>query len=117
MAIGVRFLTAPRACSYLPAEQARLEYNVVARLTPEEYQERMDQGWRRFGRSLFRPSCPACRACRPLRVDVARFRPDRSQRRAWKGNAGAVRLEVGAPGVSRAKLALYDRYHAYQARA
>ena len=51
----------------------------------------------------------------PARIDVARFRPDRSQSRAWKANAGEVRLEVGAPGVTAAKLGLYDRYHAFQA--
>src|SRR5262249_39418820 len=71
----------------------------------------------RFGTMLFRPACRSCHACRALRVHAARFRPDRSQRRARRANEGVVELRVGRPAVSRAKLALYDRYHAYQADA
>src|SRR5437588_908757 len=107
--------TAPRSqCGYLPDRAARLEYEIVARMAPAEYQERMRQGWRRFGFSLFHPQCEGCRQCRSLRVVVDRFHPDRSQRRALKANAD-VTLTIGPPKVTRAKLDLYDRYHAYQA--
>jgi arginine-tRNA-protein transferase len=51
-----------------------------------------------------------------LRVRAADFRPDRSQRRTRKANE-EVQLRTGQPSVTRAKLALYDRYHAHQARA
>ena len=50
-----------------------LRYEVVGALTPAEYADRLLAGWRRFGHSLFRPDCPACTACRSLRVDVARL--------------------------------------------
>jgi arginine-tRNA-protein transferase len=52
-----------------------------------------------------------------VRVDVARFRPNRSQRRVRKHNEGLIELRRGTPSVNRAKLALYDRYHAYQSDA
>jgi arginine-tRNA-protein transferase len=45
-------------------------------------------------------------------VDVARFRPDRSQRRVRKANEGAVRLRIGIPVVTPEKVALFDRFHA-----
>jgi arginine-tRNA-protein transferase len=48
---------------------------------------------------------------------VDRFRPNRSQRRARAANAGVIRLEIGAPAVTSAKLELYDRYHAHQAES
>jgi leucyl-tRNA---protein transferase len=64
---------------------------------------------------LFRPSCSSCRACRSLRVDVARFRPNRSQRRNRKLNQSDFRLDIGPPVLTRQKLDLYDRYHAFQA--
>jgi leucyl-tRNA---protein transferase len=63
---------------------------------------------------MFRPQCPACRQCQSLRVLADRFQPNRSQRRARKINDGVVELRIGPPAVSRAKLDLYDRFHAYQ---
>jgi arginine-tRNA-protein transferase len=112
-----RFLSPPSRCSYLPDRLQRLEYEHVAALTAAEYRERIVQGWRRFGRLLFRPRCTACTACRSLRVLVERFRPDRSQRRARKANEGVVRLAIGPPSVTRVKLDLFNRYHAFQAEA
>ena len=47
-------------------------------------------------------------------MDAAQFRPNRSQRRNRKLNAGVVRLSIGPPALTRASLDLYDRYHAYQ---
>jgi arginine-tRNA-protein transferase len=110
-----RFRAPPTPCGYLPDQIWRLEYERVVAVTPAEYMERMLHGWRRFGHVLFHPRCPACSACRSLRVVAGRFRPDRSQRRCRKLNAGAIRLHIGAPGVTQAKLDLYDRYHAFQA--
>jgi arginine-tRNA-protein transferase len=110
-----RYVAPPSQCGYLAEQVWRLEYDHVAELSPAEYMEYMLHGWRRFGHVLFRPRCPACTACQPLRVVVDRFRPDRSQRRARQANEDAVRLEIGTPTVSRARLELYDRYHAFQA--
>lgn len=101
-------------CGYLPDRSWSLEYELVASLTPDEYLQRMKEGWRRFGHTLFRPRCPNCQACQSLRVPTATFRPNRSQRRACRLNDSDVRLRIGAPSVTRQKLKLYDRYHAYQ---
>src|SRR5262245_17955279 len=109
-----RFQSPPHRCSYLLEQVASLEYEVVARISPAEYQERMRQGWRRFGFSLFHPQCRSCRQCRSLRVVVERFHADRSQRRALKANLD-ISVTVGQPKVNRTKLDLYDRYHAFQA--
>jgi arginine-tRNA-protein transferase len=111
------YVAAPSPCGYLPDQLWSLEYEYVSSMTTAEYLQRMLEGWRRFGTMLFRPACQTCRACRSLRVVAARFRPDRSQRRVRKANAGQVTLRVGKPAVSKAKLALYDRYHAFQSGA
>jgi arginine-tRNA-protein transferase len=50
-------------------------------------------------------------------VDVARFQPDRSQRRVCAKNAADVRLHVRPPSLSFEHLHLYDRYHTYQSGA
>jgi leucyl-tRNA---protein transferase len=112
-----RYVATPSRCGYLPDRLWSLEYEMVADIAPAEYMERMLAGWRRFGSTLFRPHCRGCTACRALRVCVDRFRPSRTQRRARKANDGEVTLRIGKPTVSRAKLLLYDRYHAFQTDA
>ena len=108
------FLAPPGPCGYLPEQTWRLEYEFFSKLTAAEYLVRLEQGWRRFGASVFRPRCPACNACRSLRVLVERFQPNRSQRRVRKANEDVLSLRIGSPSVSRCKLDLYDRYHAMQ---
>lgn len=112
-----RYTAPPSTCGYLPAERWSLEYEMVANLTAAEYALRLAEGWRRFGAMLFRPQCLHCQACRSLRVEVEKFHANRSQRRAAKANRGEIELRIGAPTVSRAKLYLYDRFHAYQTDA
>lgn len=111
----LRFTQPPGPCNYLPAELASLEYELVSELSKAEYLRRMLDGWRRFGHMLFHPVCARCRSCRPLRVLALEFRPDRAQRRCRQANEGAIELRIGPPAVTEAKLALYDRYHAFQA--
>lgn len=112
-----QYVAPPSQCGYLPEQTWQLEYELVGELSPAEYMERLLQGWRRFGTALFRPRCRACTACQSLRVVVDRFRPDRSQRRVRRRNEHEVQLRIGAPTVTRAKLDLYDRYHAFQTEA
>jgi arginyl-tRNA--protein-N-Asp/Glu arginylyltransferase len=109
------FVAPPSRCSYLPRETWSLEYEQFLALSPTEYLQRLSGGWRRFGSTLFRPRCPSCNACRSLRVLVDEFKPDRSQRRNRKMNGREIRLQIGPAEVSRDKLDLYDRYHAFQA--
>lgn len=117
MKTSYRFLASPSACGYLPRETWRLEYEYVLALDVAEYAEHILHGWRRFGRTLFRPRCPRCSACQSLRVVVDAFRPNRSQRRARAANADATRLAIGPPSARREHLALYARFHRHQARA
>ena len=109
-----RYVAPPTPCGYLPRERWSLEYEYVGAMTRGEYLVRMLEGWRRFGTTLFRPACASCNSCRAVRVDTSRFRPDRSQRRCRAANEKDVHLVVGKPSVSKAKLILYDHFHAYQ---
>jgi leucyl-tRNA---protein transferase len=109
-----RYTAPPSSCGYLPQERWSLEYEMVANISAAEYTQRLEQGWRRFGAMLFRPQCVTCQACQSLRVDVLRFRPNRSQRRAWSGNFETIEVRIGPPRVSRARLDLYDRFHDFQ---
>lgn len=108
------FTTRPASCSYLPAETSQMHYDIVGELSHEEYQARLQAGWRRFGYSLFRPDCETCRKCQSIRVDAKQFEPDRSQQRAIKANRD-IQIIRGEPDVSDERIDLYDRFHEYRA--
>jgi arginine-tRNA-protein transferase len=108
------FQTPEGRCGYLPDQLWQLEYEIVHSMTAAEYAERMQQGWRRFGRAMFRPQCRHCTACQSLRVQVAQFQPNRSQQRTWKQNLEDLVVVLDEPHVTRTKLRLYDRFHAFQ---
>lgn len=99
-------------CGYLPDRDAQLDYEIVAELSPEEFETRLHENWRRFGHVLFRPRCPTCQRCRSLRIPVRTFRPNRSQKRTLARNDPDVRRTIHAPTPREEHLRLYERFHA-----
>jgi arginine-tRNA-protein transferase len=98
-------------CVYLPGQVARCPARVpLQRLAPEELDYLLEQGDQRVGGTVFRTECPFCSACEPVRVDVAQFRPSRSQRRVLARNDGIIRVEFGDPSLSRRRVALWNRH-------
>lgn len=53
-------------------------------MTGEEADRRFAAGQRRSGEFVYSTACPTCKACQPLRIDVEKFVPNSSQRRAWR---------------------------------
>lgn len=106
----IEFSGTESACSYLPAQRSLMQYRMAFSLTDERYEDLLSRGWRRFGRTLFRPVCTACRACQSLRVSVPEFQPTKSQRRCGKKNSH-IEVVIQKPTVSEEHLSLYNRYH------
>jgi arginine-tRNA-protein transferase len=106
----------PRPCSYLDDRSATLEHHLLLDVSPEELDEKLVRGWRRFGPDYFRPRCEGCRACVPTRVPTDRYRPNKSQRRAAKACA-ELELRLGRPVFDEERLALYHRWHASREEA
>jgi arginine-tRNA-protein transferase len=98
-------------CPYLEGRQARLPMRLPARrLRPDELDARLAEGDRRHGAFLYRPSCPGCVACEPIRIPIADFTFSRSHRRALAKGRRALSIEVGEPVADLERLALYERH-------
>ncbi len=108
-----RFSLDEEHCYYLGDRPSRLDYSLVLDLSPEEYEEKMNQGYRKFGPFLFRPDCGACQECRPIRILADTFTPNRSQRRCLKRNEDLI-IRFDEPRADSIRLELYNRYHTRQ---
>jgi arginyl-tRNA--protein-N-Asp/Glu arginylyltransferase len=110
-----RFIENPRRCTYLPDQIACLEYRVFDDLGPAEFQWLLERGWRRFGNYCFRPACAACGECRSIRVDVADFRPSKSQRRTLARNRH-IRVQWRPVQATQAHVDLLNAWQADMSR-
>lgn len=104
------YQTQEHPCGYWPDRAARdLLLDPHEPAVPALYGQLLALGFRRSGGNVYRPRCASCRACTPLRVPVAGFRPDRSQRRCIAANLD-LQWRDAEPGYSDERFALYRRY-------
>lgn len=96
-------------CPYLPGETSRLPLRMpLEPLSPEQFDVLLEAGDRRTGPFLYRTQCPSCSACEPIRIPVARFEPNRTQRKLLNRNEGKIEIEVMHPVVDAEHTALYN---------
>lgn len=104
------YVTAPQPCPYL---DGRMERKLFTALQGENAQKLNDslsqQGFRRSQNVLYRPSCAECSACLSARIDVSRFAPTKSQKRALRRNDDLERRAT-SPWASEEQYALFRRY-------
>lgn len=104
------FISTPHDCSYLPGQTTQLAFlDPSIEITAELYSQLSMLGFRRSGRQIYKPHCPACQACIPLRVPLQSFQPDRNQRRIWRRNRD-VTVSIKPAIFNEEHFALYQRY-------
>lgn len=102
---------APSPCPYLDGEISRLPLRLpIRRLRREELGRRLSGGDRRQGLMLYRTACPTCLACEPIRIDVERFAPGRTQRRIQRRGDERIEVRVGSLEPTFEKVVLYNKH-------
>lgn len=77
-------LSNPFECPYIPGQKARYTFFHAHDVSATELDKLLNSGWRKFGYFFFRPHCPHCQKCIPIRVTTNEFKPSKSQRRVLK---------------------------------
>lgn len=97
-------------CGYLPQRAAtNLFVDPRAPMSPILYGRLLERGFRRSGAYVYRPYCPACRSCVPVRLPAATFRPHRWARRVLRCNSD-ISTSLTHASLSDEAFALYRLY-------
>lgn len=103
------YASAPHPCSYLDEEAITLFADPNAKMSQPLYSALSDLGFRRSGEYVYAPRCPACNACLPVRIPVAQFRANRSQRRNSRCNSD-LSVAIKPAEFDQRHFELYRRY-------
>jgi len=105
------YRSSPAPCPYLPG---RVERKLFARLGggPEAVvlnSNLSHAGFRRSHDIIYRPACPACSACIPVRVPVKTFKASGTLGRIMR-RAESLRLQEAGPEATREQYELFMTY-------
>lgn len=108
------YRSGPLPCPYLPG---RVERKLFTRLNGGDAQALnttlSQAGFRRSHDIVYRPVCPGCRACVPVRIPVATFVPSRTMRRTWAANTDLMAGTTPALATDE-QFALFLRYQQHR---
>lgn len=105
------FHTLPMPCPYLSGQvERRLVADISSRRGRLAHDTLSRAGFRRSQNLIYRPACPGCNACVPIRVRARDFRWTKSFRRAIQRNSDLTGIEQ--PLVATREQ--YDLFNIYQ---
>jgi arginine-tRNA-protein transferase len=98
-------------CPYLPGKtERRLIADISSRRGQHAHDSLAKAGFRRTQHLTYRPACPGCNACHPVRVRTGDFHWSRTFRKLLKRNADLTARPVQAIATREQ----YALFHAYQ---
>jgi leucyl-tRNA---protein transferase len=104
------YYSAPAPCPYI---HGRIERRIFADLCGPNaafsYELLSEAGFRRSLGFAYRPACPGCNACVPVRIPVMQFRDERAWRRVRAANNDLAFAQVPARATTE-QFALFGRY-------
>ena len=105
------YVSRPAACPYLPDRDEQMVFTDLCEVgDPSHLNDQLSRaGFRRSQSIAYKPNCPTCSACVPLRIPVASYRMSRSMRRIWNGNK-AIRARRLPPIAAGAHFELFEAY-------
>ncbi|MGA7801894.1 MAG: arginyltransferase [Gammaproteobacteria bacterium] len=104
------FASRPHPCPYLPEREATTLFaDPDARLDNRIYGRLSEFGFRRSGQLVYRPACPDCSACIPVRIAAGDFVGRRIDRRTWRRNEDLT-VTAAAPIYREEHFLLYRKY-------
>jgi leucyl-tRNA---protein transferase len=91
------FGTRSLPCPYIPGQTERKVVTDLAGPNSEELYERLSRaGFRRSHNLAYRPACPSCNACIPVRIAAASFEMTKSFRRVMSTNTDLAASDTDA---------------------
>jgi arginyl-tRNA--protein-N-Asp/Glu arginylyltransferase len=104
------FSTELAPCPYLADQLERRLVTMIDGPDPDRLHDRLMQaGFRRSQELAYRPACPGCEACVPVRIPVVDFRLTRPWRRILRQNAD-LSVAERRPAATEEQFALFRRY-------
>jgi len=104
------YATPEHPCSYLQDRPATTVFLDPALPKTRAVHTLLSQnGFRRSGSHIYRPSCKGCDSCVAVRIPAAAFTPGRSQKRCWRTNRDLTVIPREG-GFDEEHFALYERY-------
>ena len=106
------YLTRPSPCPYLDGQ---VEQKIFTRLTGKATEDLLLSsqltpfGFRRSQTIIYRPACPTCMACVPVRINLQHFKPTRNLIKVQKHNSD-LQTKLIAPQDAEPLFALFNSY-------
>lgn len=101
-------LTRGHSCSYIDGEvEQRIATDISSHA--DMHDRLAETGFRRIENWVYKPSCPQCNACKPIRVITDAFQPSKTQKRIYAANKDIQVTDVGGQ-TSLEQYALFQHY-------